>query len=297
MKPKTTLDHWFVLKTVVEQGGFHQAAEYMGRSQSALSYAIAKLQQQLGVPLMEMEGRKAKLTEIGQLLVQDGNAILGGMMNIEERALSLARGHELKVHISVENIISQQTIIAVLADFRTHFPDTLLEVEFASLSTIHERYEQRASDIYLLSESSFGSFSQELGPLPLLCVASAMHPLAVQDKAVTRKDLALSHAIKCKSNETAKDMAYARDTFSASYWTFNSFSMVIDVIKAGLGYGWVPEHMIQSELENQQLVPLNLAEGALRTHMIRLVHKNLHGAGPAALHLAKALQQKFSSET
>lgn len=294
MKPKTTLDHWYVLKTVVEQGGFHQAADYMGRSQSALSYSINKLQDQLGVQLMEIEGRKARLTKIGELLLEDGKAILGGLTNIEERARSLARGHEFKVHLCVENIISQQSIMDMLHDFRQQFPDTLLEVDFLNLHVMHERYEQRHSDLYVLSQQPKGAFSQDLMPVTLKCVARPDHELAQRTKPIGRKDLALSHAIKCESGFKFEGITTADSSFtSAVYWTFNSYSAVIDAIVAGYGYGWVPEYMVREALAEGSLIPLNLIEGSSRTHMIQLVYQNRAGAGPATHYLAQQLEQKF----
>ena len=59
----TTLDAWEILQTVVQLGGFAPAAAKMNRSQSTISYAIRRLQDQLGVRLFEIHGRKAQLTE------------------------------------------------------------------------------------------------------------------------------------------------------------------------------------------------------------------------------------------
>ena len=40
-------------------GGFAQAAEALHRSQSSVSYTVARMQDQLGVPLLRIDGRKA----------------------------------------------------------------------------------------------------------------------------------------------------------------------------------------------------------------------------------------------
>ncbi|PHQ66977.1 MAG: LysR family transcriptional regulator, partial [Sneathiella sp.] len=63
-----TLDQWRVFEAIVEEGGYAQAAQKLHRSQSAISYSIAKMQDQLGVNLLEIQGRKAVLTEAGTLL-------------------------------------------------------------------------------------------------------------------------------------------------------------------------------------------------------------------------------------
>src|ERR671927_403894 len=65
-----TLKQWKMLHAVVDCGGFTDAAEYLHISQSAISYTIAKLQEQLGIPVLKLEGRKAQLTEVGRELLE-----------------------------------------------------------------------------------------------------------------------------------------------------------------------------------------------------------------------------------
>ena len=50
---------------VVQLGGFAPAAKRLNRSQSTISYAISRLEEQLGIKLFELKGRKAELTETG----------------------------------------------------------------------------------------------------------------------------------------------------------------------------------------------------------------------------------------
>ena len=63
---RTTIEQWAVLAAVVDEGGFAQAATALNRSQSAVSYAVARLQEAVDVPLLAIEGRKAVLTAHGQ---------------------------------------------------------------------------------------------------------------------------------------------------------------------------------------------------------------------------------------
>ena len=55
---KTTLEQWRMFKAVVEYGGYAQAADAIHKSQSTISYGVHKLQEQLGVQLLEVEGRQ-----------------------------------------------------------------------------------------------------------------------------------------------------------------------------------------------------------------------------------------------
>lgn len=44
--PRVTLDQWRTLQAVVDHGGFAQAAEALHRSQSSISYTVARMQEQ-----------------------------------------------------------------------------------------------------------------------------------------------------------------------------------------------------------------------------------------------------------
>ena len=69
MIPKVTLDQWRVLQSIIDEAGFAQAAEALHRSQSSVSYAARRLQETLGVKLLEIQGRRALLTSAGQSLL------------------------------------------------------------------------------------------------------------------------------------------------------------------------------------------------------------------------------------
>lgn len=68
MSPHITLEQWRSLIEVVDAGGYTQAAEKLCKSQSAVSYAVQKIESLLGVKAFEIQGRRAILTPTGQLL-------------------------------------------------------------------------------------------------------------------------------------------------------------------------------------------------------------------------------------
>ena len=77
------MEQWAVLAAVVDEGGYAQAATALHRSQSAVSYAVGRLQEQLDVPLLVIEGRKAVLTPHGQTLLQRARGLLRDMNTLE----------------------------------------------------------------------------------------------------------------------------------------------------------------------------------------------------------------------
>ena len=57
--PHISLEQWRALVAVVEAGGYAQAAEALHKSQSAVSYAVQKIETQLALKVFELQGRRA----------------------------------------------------------------------------------------------------------------------------------------------------------------------------------------------------------------------------------------------
>ena len=74
--PNIALDQWRALVAVVDAGGYAQAAEALHKSQSAVTYAVQKIEALLGVKAFEIEGRKAVLTPTGRMLHRRAQARL-----------------------------------------------------------------------------------------------------------------------------------------------------------------------------------------------------------------------------
>ena len=103
-KPRITLDQWAALVSVVESGGYAQAAHKISRSQSTVTYAVQKLEQLAGVKAFEIQGRKAVLTAAGQVLYRRGKALVEEAARLERTAADLAKGWEPEIRLAVDII-------------------------------------------------------------------------------------------------------------------------------------------------------------------------------------------------
>jgi DNA-binding transcriptional LysR family regulator len=104
MLPRIGLDQWSALVAVVESGGYAGAAQRLHRTQSTVTYTIKKLEEQLGLKVFELRGRKAALTPTGQLLYRRGKALVAEAARLERAAAELARGQEPQIRLAVEVI-------------------------------------------------------------------------------------------------------------------------------------------------------------------------------------------------
>src|SRR6187402_3796334 len=123
---RSSVDQWQVLAAVVDAGGFAQAAEKLHRSQSAVSYAIAQLQESLGVKLMEQQGRRAELTPLGRELLRRSRVIVDQFARLEALARAIDTGWESELKLVIDAAFPQDRLLAVLAELRGSCPHTTL---------------------------------------------------------------------------------------------------------------------------------------------------------------------------
>jgi DNA-binding transcriptional LysR family regulator len=125
---KTTLEQWAVLAAVVDEGGFAQAALAMSRSQSAVSYAVARLQESLDLPLLVVEGRKSVLTAHGRTLLARARGLLKDLDALEREARSLKQGWESEIKLVVDAAFPRDRLLRIVADLQTTCPSTQIAV-------------------------------------------------------------------------------------------------------------------------------------------------------------------------
>ena len=120
--PAVTLEQWRALVAVVDAGGYAQAAEALHKSQSAVTYAVQKLESQLGVKAFEIEGRKAVLTPTGALLYRRARALLDEAGSAERAARALSAGWEAQIRLAVEILFPTWLLLQCLDRFGAESP-------------------------------------------------------------------------------------------------------------------------------------------------------------------------------
>jgi DNA-binding transcriptional LysR family regulator len=118
-----------VLRTFVtafELGSFARAAERLGRSQSAVSTQLRKLEDQIGQPLVQKSGRGLALTAAGESLFSYAKRIL----ELNDEAVQTVRGAEVEgwVRLGLPEDFAESWLPAILARFARTHPKVRVEV-------------------------------------------------------------------------------------------------------------------------------------------------------------------------
>lgn len=86
---RSSLSQWRAFHAVIACGGYAGAAEFLHVTQPAVSYSITKLEQQFGVRLLRLGGRKAQITEAGRALLAQSHELLRIAAQLEAMAMTL----------------------------------------------------------------------------------------------------------------------------------------------------------------------------------------------------------------
>jgi DNA-binding transcriptional LysR family regulator len=284
----TTLDAWVILQAVVQLGGFGPAAKKLNRSQSTISYAIGRLQEQLGVRLFEIHGRKAQLTEAGRVLLADVEPHLAGFRELEQRARVMASGGASEIRISVDSIFPDDRLFEVLAAFSHSFPRVRLKLRQGTFLSADSEFSLHNSQICVT-----GLVSRELLVKPILvigmiAVARRDHPLVTIPRRLSRTDL-MQHILVTIESAASGSLKQQPRLPTQRVLPVSTIESAISAVRSGLCFGWLPRYRIQSELDCGDFLVLALPAGKTRDVRLNLVCKDLGVSNSEANTLAELL--------
>ena len=115
--------------TVIELGGFTQAADWLGRSQPAVSLQIKRLEQLLEQTLLIRNGQQLELSQAGQLLFRYAKQILA--INDEAVAQFSKTAVSGKIHFGIPSEFATTLLPKIVGRFAQAYPNVTLEVTCA----------------------------------------------------------------------------------------------------------------------------------------------------------------------
>src|SRR5271167_160975 len=292
--PRISLEHWRSLLAVVDAGGYAQAAEVLHKSQSAVTYAVQKMEALLGVKIFEVIGRKAHLTSTGEVLYRRAKALLEEATALEGAAGSLAAGWEPELRLSVEIIFPTWLLLQSFARFAEEQPQTRLELYESVLSGTEEALLQRKVDLAICSHVPPGFAGDPLMRLRFIAAAHPEHPLHQLGRELTLQDLRKHRHLVIR--DTGSQRSSGSWLGAEQSWTVSHKATSIHAACMGLGFAWYPDDMVRSELERGELKPLPLREGGERWGDLYLVFADRDYAGPGALRLAQILREHVTQQ-
>lgn len=280
-RPKTTLEQWRILQAVVDCGGYAHAAEKLNKSQSSLNHAVAKLQNQLGVQLLKVVGRKAHLTEAGVVMLRRSRHLSQDVQNLEELAQNILQDWEPEITLAVDLAFPRSLLLPSLYAFYPESRGSRLRILDTVLTGTEDAIIEGWADLVICHSVPKGHLGEPIAEFHFIAVCHHTHPLA-QIKEVIDPNELLQHlqvVIKDTSSTPKEKQGWLR---SESRWTVSQFQTAVDILMQGLGFCWLPEHWVKNLTCRGDLVKLNIKGSTFRKLTSYLVQPKPDNLGPGS---------------
>ena len=165
-----SLDSLRTLVITQDLGGFGRASERLGRTPSAISLQMKRLQEEIGVPLFRKQGRKTLLTEQGEIALRYARKVL----ELNDEMIDTLRGSSLSgaVRIGFAQDFAVNVLPLVIARFSALYPLVKLEVTVDRGQVLIQAIDSGDLDLALTLGGSQKKTAQLLSELPLYWIAS-----------------------------------------------------------------------------------------------------------------------------
>ena len=253
----TDLNDMMVFLSIVESGSFTLAAERLGIPKANVSRKLTRLEQALGVTLLERSTRTQQLTAAGKKYLLHCKRIheevtLAHTSVCEE--LSAYTG-DLKVGASVAT--GQEILKPALAKFMAQFPQINLQLNLVNrrVNFIEEGFDVlirigKLDDSQLIGKK-LGAVRKRLYLSPHYCQNKAIPTQITQLK---EHDLLLMNAVTNDSRFSLESNAQATEINQKARLLVDDFSVLKAATISGLGIGLLPDYMCQEEVEDKKLI-------------------------------------------
>ncbi len=279
-----TLDQLRVFLTVVETGSFTAAAKRLKRAVSAISYAIAALELQLGIELFDRGGsRTPVLTKAGAAVLDRASVVAVSVDDLRASARSLLGGIEAEVTLVVDVMLPSARLVDAAQAFEATFPTVKLRLHVEALSAVAQLVRAGVATVgvgggILTTEPDLELI--HVGDVDLIPVAAPGHPLALTSPVpagAVRRHRQLILTVRTPFSE-GPDIG----VFAAEGWRMADLGAKHALLLAGVGWGNMPEPNVRDDLAAGRLVRLDLPEDTGGLYSFQAMYRTDTPPGPAA---------------
>ncbi len=293
------LNDMMVFRTVVEKGSFTGAANSIGLPKSNISRKVSRLEESLGVLLLERSTRSLRLSEIGEIYYQHCVRIHEEMSNASHcvEAMSAVPKGWLKVAASVA--VGQTLLAPKLAQFYQEFPQVKIDLQLSNrrIDIIEEGFDL-AIRVGPSPDSSL--ISRKLCSVDLHLYASN-HYLKknLKNNPILHADDLAKHACLFMSDSSNKQRWELFDQDKKHHVNFNAaficddFSIIYQQVINDMGIALLPDYMCEHDLQEQKITRvLNKLVG--RSVDIYAIYASRKGVTPKLRALLDYLIDQFN---
>lgn len=294
MDRSPNLDQLRAFVAVVEAGSFSGAARRLGRAQSVVSYAVASLEAQLGMPLFERGRRRPQLTAAGEVVLADARRLDMLMGQLQAKTAGLRGGVEAELSLAVDVMFPLPKLIEGMQAFAEAFPTVALNLAIEALGGVMKLVLDGGCALGIsgpIPNWPDAIDATSMGAIELLTVAAPVHPLGLRDLPIPLSE-AREHTQIVLTDRSKVTDGQSFGIHATRTWKVADLGAKHRLLLAGLGWGSMPMHLIEDDLQSGRLVPVQLADRRTFRYGLSLIRRADRASGPAAQWLIDYLSRQ-----
>lgn len=255
-----SMDQLRTFIAAADEGSFSAAGRKLRRAQSVVSHTLANLESQVGFALFDRSGRYPQLTEAGRALLAEARHAADGMDAFKARARALAGGLEPELSVAVDVMYPIVKLTEAVQAFHREFPSTPLRLYVEALGAVVQPLldgQCRIAVIGSFPEVPAACASEYLLGVQAATVVAPDHPLARTEGTVMRAE-AGRHVQLVLTDRSSLTRGRDFGVLSPRVWRLADLGAKHAFLRAGLGWGNMPLHMVEQDLASGALVRIEL---------------------------------------
>ena len=276
-----------VLVAVARAKGFSRAAERLGRTQPAVSQAVRRLEEDLGVQLFDRSVKDGTLTEAGRVLYEHAQQMLNLRRDARGALQELADLRRGRVLIAA-NEYTVMHLLPAVRRYRERHPEIKVEIRRGLASLIPSQLHGRDVELGLTTwkPAQPGLTAVPMARDDLALLVAPGHRLAKREEVGIRElggEEFLAHNVRSPYRErVVRTFERHRTPLNISV-ELPSLEAIKRLVEEGLGVALMPRRVAQAEIARGGVVALNVREMRFE----RVIHL-LYRSGAALSHAARA---------
>ena len=301
-----TLDQLRILKAIAEEGSFKKAADVLYVTQPAVSLQVQNLEKQLEITIFDRGGRKALLTEAGQLLLDYCQRILN---QCDEACKAVEDLNSLKggsLIIGASQTTGTYLMPRMIGLFRQKYPEVSVQLQVHSTRRTGWSVANGQIDLAIIGGQLPADLENLLNVIPysndeLALVIPPKHKLS-KEKELTKEDLYKLNFVTLDSQSTTrkvvdkllKDSGLDMQRLKIEM-ELNSLEAIKNAVQSGLGAAFLPVVSIERELSSGTLHKPNMSDLSVKRE-IKLITNPSRYISKASEAFKSDILPKFASK-
>ncbi|WP_336057615.1 LysR family transcriptional regulator [Nitratireductor sp. CH_MIT9313-5] len=277
--------NWNLLRTfwvIAQEKSITKAAKRLDMRQPSVSFALQRLEEQLGCQLVHRDSRRFELTVQGEKIYRECDEILRSVTRISELTRDASEGLSGQVRLLIVSHLQSELVDEAIRLFHQRHPAITWRIEVASSQSIVRAVaqEQAALGICLLSKPMINLDCRKLFREEFSVFCGAEHPLyGVSEVDIRALQQEAFVSFTCASEGLGLEpMVALREGVGLGSRTIASSPNLEEVrrmIICGLGIGILPDTAVRSQVERGLLWPLKITDKPLGADVFLLSNPNV----------------------